>query len=131
MNKELINKLIDSARSAADNAYCPYTGSAVGCALLVEDNLIFAGCNIENRTLSYSADAGKVAVMKAISEGYTKFRAVCFFATDTMPFPSGGIRDLLAEFNPMIDVIVANDDTYSLHSLGQLFPYQPEGPRIE
>jgi cytidine deaminase len=69
--------------------------------------------------------------MKAVSEGYTKFRAACFYASATMPFPSGKVRDVLSEFNSTIDIIVANDDTYSLHTLYQLFPFQPEGPAIE
>ena len=131
MNKELIMKLIERARGACDNAYCPYTGVAVGCALLVDDNIIFAGCNIETRAPSNSLDAGAVAVIKAISEGHTKFRAICFYSADIMPFPSGSVRDVLGEFSPMLDIIVANDQTYSLHTLYQLFPFQPEGPAIE
>ena len=131
MNKELIMKLTERARAASDNSYCPYTSVATGCALLVEDNMIFTGCNVELRTLSGSLSAGQVAIIKAVSEGFTKFRAICFFSAENMPFPSGAERDLLSEFNPMIDVIVANDQTYSLHTLYQLFPFQPEGPRIE
>ena len=129
MNKELIMKLISAAREASDNAYCPYSNLPVGCALLTEDNIIFTGCNIEYR--DSSASAGEGAIIKAITEGHTKFRAVCFFSHEIMPFPSGKVRDILGEFNPMIDIIVANDETYSLHTLLQLFPFQPEGPKIE
>ena len=131
MNKELIMKLIDRARGASDNAYCPYTNFPVGCSLLVDENIIFTGCNVESRALSCSASAGEVAVFKAISEGYTNFKAICFYSIETMPFPEGGIRDLLGEFSPMIEVVVAQDENYSLHPLHELFPFQPEGPRIE
>ena len=131
MNKELIIKLIDRARESSDNAYCPYTNFPMGCALLVDVNIIFTGCNIESRALSCSASAGEVAVHKAISEGHTSFKAICFYSTDVMPFPDGRIRDLLSEFSPMIDIIVAQGEDYSLHTLYELFPFQPEGPKIE
>ena len=131
MQKELIMKLIDKAREASDNAYCPYTNTAVGCALLTDDNVIFTGCNIEFRELSSCASAGDVTVLKAISEAYTKFKAVCFFSAETMPFPGGSVAGALGEFNPMIEIIVATDETYSIHNLYELFPFLPEGPRIE
>ncbi|MCE9559750.1 MAG: cytidine deaminase [Armatimonadetes bacterium] len=49
MNPELIS-LATHARS---NAYCPYSGYAVGCALLTSKGQTFVGCNFEN--LSYGA----------------------------------------------------------------------------
>ena len=128
MNKELIIKLIERARGAAENAYCPYTDVAVGCGLLVEDNVIFVGCNIENGALSASAEAGEVAVFSAISQGYMKFRAICFWSSKRMPYPSGRVRQILAEFCAKDDVtmIIANDETYSLVSLGAIYPFAPE-----
>ena len=124
-------KLIERAKTSADNAYCPYTNQPIGCSLLTSDNVIFGGCNIESNDLSCSAAAGEVAVLKAISEGYTSFKAICFYAETQMPYPSGKARQLLAEFNPMISVVVANRETYSMHTLAELLPFHPEGPEIE
>ena len=131
MNKELIMKLIDRAREASDNAYCPYTNVPIGCALLTEDNIIFCGCNIESKVLSSSSSAGEVAVLKAISEGHTAFSAACFYAAGFMPFPDGLTRQFLAEFNPMLSIVIANADTYSLSTLNDLFPFAPELPETE
>jgi cytidine deaminase len=131
MNKELIMKLIDRAREAGDNAYCPFTNVPVGCALLTEDNMIFCGCNIESKTFSSSASAGEVAVMKAISEGHTAFSAVCFYGIGFMPFPDGKTRQLLAEFNPLLNIVIANADTYSLSNLNEILPFVPELPETE
>jgi len=125
MNKELILKLIERAKQSADNAYCPYTNMPIGCSLLVEDNVIFGGCNIENSTLSCSVDAGEVAIFKAISEGCTTFKAICFWAT-RLPYPSGKVRQLLAEFNPNLSIVVATDETYSMLTLDTIFPFPPE-----
>ena len=126
MNKELIMKLIERARASSENAYCPYTNVPVGCSLLVDDNMIFGGCNVENGVLSSSVEAGEVAILKAISEGYTKFRAMCFWSQARMPYPSGRVRQVLSEFSPKIPLVVANDETYSMLSLDAIFPFPPE-----
>ena len=131
MNKELINKLIGRAREAGGNAYCPYTSVPVGCALLTEDNVIFCGCNIESRVLSASRSAGEVAALKAISEGYTRFAAVCFYSDSVMPYPDGSACQVISDFAPLIRVIVANKDTFNLHYLYELFPFSPELPESE
>lgn len=128
MNKELISKLINRAREASDNAYCPYTNVPVGCALLTEDNVIFCGCSIETKALSSAASAGEVAVMKAISEGHTAFKAVCFYSSSFMPFPDGKTRQLLAEFNPMLSIVIAHAENYNLCTLNDIFPFVPELP---
>ena len=127
MNKELILKLIERARVSAENAYCPYTNVPVGCSLLVGDNIIFGGCNVENGVLACSADAGEVAVFKAISEGYSSFSAICFWSDEKIPYPSGNVRQLLAEFNKNVAIIVANSDTYSILNLADILPFPPEG----
>ena len=128
MNKELIIKLIERAKASAENAYCPYTNVPIGCALLVDENLIFTGCNIEGTSYSVCACAGTVAAYKAISEGYTKFRAVCFWSQDKLPYPNGLVRELLNEFSKNVGIIVANDETYSVLSLADIFPFPPEVP---
>ena len=128
MNQELISKLIERAKSASENAYCPYTNVPIGCSLLVDDNMIFGGCNIENSTLSCSSEAGEVAVHKAISEGHTAFRAICFWSGEKLPYPSGKVRQLLNEFNKTISIVVANDDTYSMFALNDMLPFPPEVP---
>lgn len=127
MNKELIAKLISRAREASDNAYCPYTSVPIGCALLTEDN-IYCGCNIEMKALSGSVSAGEVAVMKAISDGSTKFKSVCFYSAAFMASPDGKTRQLLAEFNPMLDIVIADDNSYNLTSLDKIFLFVPELP---
>ena len=128
MNKELISKLINRAREASDNAYCPYTNVPIGCAVLTEDNAIFCGCNIESKVLSGSMSAGEVAAVKAISEGHTRFAAVCFYSETMMPYPSGSACQLISDFAPLIRVVVANEETFNVYHMNELFPFAPELP---
>ena len=125
MNKDLIDSLINKARESSENAYCPYSNKPIGCALWVEGNKLFGGCNIENSVLSVSLEAGEVAVSKAISEGYTKFLGICFYSENDMPFPSGKTLQLLFEFSDMMQVIVASEVDFVLKQLYEFLPYRP------
>jgi cytidine deaminase len=131
VNKELIVKLIEKAKAAADNAYCPYTNLPIGCALLAEENLIFSGCNIEFAERANSRSAGEVALFMAMSQGYMRFTTVCFYSAERMPYPSGVVLQMLSEFNTMIKIIVATDENFSVYSLYELLPFPYEAPPIE
>jgi len=131
ITRELINKLVERARQSAENAYCPYTNVPVGCSILLDNNVVIVGCNIENAVLSSCADAGEVAIFKAVSEGFTKFRAICFWSHSRKPYPSGKVRQLLSEFNRNLSIVVATDKDSSVEpdfdvfSLSQIFPVPP------
>ena len=43
-NKELVREALEARKQS----YCPYSGFAVGAALLCGDGTVFRGCNIEN-----------------------------------------------------------------------------------
>jgi cytidine deaminase len=43
-----------------------------------------------------------------------------------MPYPSGTVRQLLSEFAPNINMVIANDNTYSMLTLKDIFPFPPE-----
>ena len=134
MNKELIIKLIERAKTFSENAYCPYTNVPVGCALMTsgeDDPVVFGGCNIENGILSNSVEAGEVAVYTAISQGHTKFLAICFWSQDKLLFPSGKVRQLLSEFNLDVNIVVANSRTYSMQKLRDIYPFAPENDALD
>ena len=43
-NKELVREALEARKQS----YCPYSGFAVGAALLCGDGTVFRGCHIEN-----------------------------------------------------------------------------------
>ena len=61
--------LVDAARAAARNSWSPYSGYAVGAALLFDDGAVFTGTNIENASYGLALCAETVAVAKAMGEG--------------------------------------------------------------
>ena len=122
MQKELILDLIAHARNCADNAFCPYSGVPVGASLLTEENAFIAGCNIEPNDIGSGIGAVQSAFIKAITEGITKFAALCIWSERTPQYPTGAEQSLLAQFAPDIPVIIAYGDTYLYHSAHELIP---------
>lgn len=99
-----IQKLMDCAIKARENAYSPYSHFAVGAALLCEDGTLYEGCNIENTSYGLTNCAERTAIFKAVSEGHIKFKALAVVADTEGPCaPCGACRQVMAEFKiPLI-----------------------------
>ena len=99
-----IQKLMDCAIKARENAYSPYSHFAVGAALLCEDGTIYEGCNIENASYGLTNCAERTAIFKAVSEGHTTFKALAVVADTEGPCaPCGACRQVMVEFKiPLI-----------------------------
>ena len=99
-----IQKLMDCAIKARENAYSPYSHFAVGAALLCEDGTLYEGCNIENTSYGLTNCAERTAIFKAVSEGHIKFKALAVVADTEGPCaPCGACRQVVAEFKiPLI-----------------------------
>ena len=99
-----IQKLMDCAIKARENAYSPYSHFAVGAALLCEDGTLYEGCNIENASYGLTNCAERTAIFKAVSEGHIKFKALAIVADTEGPCaPCGACRQVMAEFKiPLI-----------------------------
>jgi cytidine deaminase len=96
-----------AAVKAAQNAYAPYSNYRVGAALRAADGTIFTGCNVENASYPASICAERTALVKAISEGQRQFEAIVV-ATRNGGFPCGICRQMLYEFSPHLQVIIAD-----------------------
>jgi cytidine deaminase len=94
-----MNKLLEAALKARDNAHAPFSKFKVGAAIEDESGRIFTGCNVENATYGLTICAERVAVFKAISEGARKFKRIAVAAdTDVLTPPCGACRQILWEF---------------------------------
>jgi cytidine deaminase len=104
-----MNKLIEAALAAREQAHAPFSNFKVGAALEDENGRIFTGCNVENATYGLTICAERVAVFKAISEGARKFQRIAVAAdTDALTPPCGACRQILWEFCGDIEVTLAN-----------------------
>ena len=92
------------AVKARKQAYCPYSGFAVGAALLCVDDRVFTGCNIENAAYPATNCAERTAIFKAVSEGKTEFRAIAIVGgpkgkePENFCAPCGVCRQVMMEF---------------------------------
>ncbi len=94
-------ELYSLAQAAAHRAYAPYSGFRVGAALLLEDETIVTGCNVENASYGLSSCAERNAVFRAVSEGGAAFRIAAVAVANLNHAPSppcGACRQVLSEF---------------------------------
>lgn len=128
INKEQIETLIQRAREAAAFSYSPYSGVAVGAALMGRTGAIYTGCNVENGLPQLNAGALTVALQNAVSSGESDFRAVVSVRSDGLAVaPSAEERRLLFEFGPEILVITEpRKGHYETLMVTQLLPYPQE-----
>jgi cytidine deaminase len=111
------DELIAMAIAARERAVAPYSEFRVGAAVETEDGKVFQGCNIENSSYGLTVCAERVAIWKAISEGYRQFtRLVVVADTDVLTPPCGACRQIIWEFCRDADVILAN-----LHGQSEVF----------
>lgn len=115
--------LLALAIAARERSYSPYSGYAVGAALLCADGRVFQGCNIENASFGLTNCAERTAMFKAISEGATEFTAIAVAAEESAPWPCGACRQVLNEFAPDIRVLVTWDGHVDKASLSDLLPH--------
>jgi cytidine deaminase len=120
--------LLAAARAARAGAYAPYSGFAVGAALLTEDGTVVTGANVENASYGLSMCAERVAVFAAVAAGHRSFRAIAVAGPGAAPVtPCGACRQVLREFPLGTGLTVlaageAGDDVLEL-PLGELLPH--------
>ena len=119
------DRLVDMARTARLGALADYSGFKVGAALETTSGEIITGCNIENSTYGLTMCAERVAMFKALSEGHRGFRRVVVVADTTEPTPPcGACRQILWEFAPDAEVVLANLTAVTAHySMKDLLPH--------
>jgi cytidine deaminase len=110
------------AKQAQKKAYAPYSGFAVGAALLATDGAIYVGCNVENASYGLTICAERNAIAHAVACGAQQFTAVAV-VTENGVTPCGACRQVLAEFGPRMTVIVADArGNQQIYSLAELLP---------
>ena len=136
LDKNQIEKLIDTAIEMTKIAYTPYSDFKVGAALLARNGTVYTGCNIENAGYTPSNCAERTAFFKAVSEGVREFDAICVVGgkggvLTQFAAPCGVCRQVMMEFcePETFQIILAVDKgNYKILTLEELLP-MGFGPR--
>jgi cytidine deaminase len=93
-----LRDLVRLARGARKRAHAPFSRFKVGAALRTRTGEIVTGCNIENATYGLTLCAERVAVFKAVSEGFRRFDAIAVVVDSRrLAAPCGPCRQILWE----------------------------------
>lgn len=129
-------ELLQAAAEARNNSYCPYSGFAVGAALLAADGTVYTGVNVENASYGATNCAERTALFTAVADGRRKgdFVAIAIAGGpkdgNLIPCPPCGIcRQALSEFtdSASFDVlwvtgIADGGISFEKHTLAELLP---------
>lgn len=130
MEKELIEKLVETAIEQIKYSYAPYSGFKVGASLLTEEGNIYTGCNIENAAYTPTNCAERTAFFKAVSEGERKFKAIAIVGgkdgkLTSYTAPCGVCRQVMMEFCDPKEfkvILGITKDDYKIYTLEELLP---------
>ena len=123
-------ELVDLAKEARKRAYVPYSGFAVGAALLCKDGKVYQGCNIENAAFGPTICGERTAFFKAVYDGERDFEAIAVVGgrageeiSGLFP-PCGVCRQVMREFCDLDFKIYMGkeNDLYEERTLGEMLP---------
>ena len=133
---DIYEALLAQADEAASKAYVPYSGFHVGAALLTADGTVVQGCNVENVSYGLTNCAERSAVFAARSAGHTDYTAIAIVQGNAPRgaaepcWPCGACRQVLAEFNPEMDVVFREGTGYRVTKLSELLPHYFDKARL-
>ncbi|HSL93026.1 MAG TPA: cytidine deaminase [Bacillota bacterium] len=115
-------ELILRARDALSQAYAPYSGYAVGAAILAGGE-IFTGVNVENASYGLTICAERAAAVAAVTAGKRRFDAIAIAVGKGRATPCGACRQFLREFGRSYPVyLVDSDGSVATFTLEDLLP---------
>ena len=135
-NDALAARLMEEAKRAREKAYAPYSGFAVGAALLTSTGEIYTGCNVESASFSPTCCAERTAFFKAVSEGERAFVAIAVTGgkqeePPTRCTPCGVCRQVMAEFcKGDFAVYLGSPKTIEAYTLDELLPFSFGGEML-
>ncbi len=117
--------LIAAAKEARERAFAPFSHFLVGAALQSDDGFVIPGCNVESASYGLTMCAERVAVFRAVSEGFRHFKRIAIATDAPSPTPPcGACRQILFEFLPDGEVICANlSGDVVRYSVRELIPH--------
>ena len=117
-------ELFALATEVRERAYAPYSGYAVGAALLTKGGKVYLGVNVENASFGATNCAERTALFSAVACGEREFAAIAVAGgrkgeAPSVCTPCGICRQVLAELCPPDCKVILLDGA---HRLDELLP---------
>lgn len=131
---ELQRRLVDTAATAMETTYNPYSHFYVGAALLTHDGKIITGSNVENAAYGDCICAERAALLRANAMGNRQYKSIAVIArgedteTKEITAPCGSCRQMLYEASQVsendLEVIMSttNKGKIVISSISELLP---------
>ena len=103
MNK----KVVELAIKMCEKAHAPFSNYKVGSAVEIITGEIIGGCNVESSSYGLTCCAERIALFKAITEGYSEFKSIAV-ATKNAGMPCGACRQIIWELCGDIPIFICN-----------------------
>ncbi|WP_027621564.1 cytidine deaminase [Acetivibrio clariflavus] len=119
-------KLISLANEVKQNAYAPYSNFHVGAALITDSGKVYTGTNVENASYGATICAERTAIVKAVSEGERKIKALAISGdSDDYIYPCGICRQIISEFADEDFVVICcnKKGEYKVLSINEILPH--------
>ena len=131
MKTDMHSLLVQKAMEARKRSYSPYSGFAVGAALLCKDGTVYTGTNIENASFTPTVCAERVAFFSAIQDGHREFSAIAIVGgkgnqevSELCP-PCGVCRQVMGEFcEGDFEIILSDGKESKSFTLNELLPFR-------
>jgi cytidine deaminase len=122
-----------AALTAQAHAYAPYSGFAVGAAVLTRSNETFVGCNVENASYGATLCAERNALSSAVAAGERELVALAIVTDATEPTPPCGIcRQFLSELGTNLLIrSYAPSGAFEEHGLAELLPHAFQAAKMQ
>ncbi len=117
--------LFAAALRAQRRAYAPYSRFKVGAAILADDGVVYAGCNVENAAYPSGSCAEQGAISAMIAGGGRRMAALLVLGDgEVLVTPCGACRQRIREFaKPETPVAIAGPGgVRQMFSLAELLP---------
>ncbi|WP_292000043.1 cytidine deaminase [Caldivirga sp.] len=119
--EEVINRAVQLARSYLRNSYSPYSGVKVAAVAITSNGEMYPGVNVENSSYGLTVCAERIAIFRAVTEGYRRIKAVVVTSNHDETYPCGACLQVMAEFN-VEEVYVDSRNGVKRFRLSELLP---------
>lgn len=115
--------LKSAAKNNIQNAHAFYSNFPVSASVITKSGKVFTGVNIENSTYNLGICAERVAIFKAVSEGYLDLEAIAIYSpSNQLVTPCGSCRQIIYEFINSGKVISFNEHKSIEENISDLLP---------